>query len=164
MRLQHPDDELGGMLLLTLPQLVMHRVDQWSPLWPKAGDSPEEGTTPANSFAFPDILQRAADAENGNRDGGPPGSRPPPPELSAVSQRVREGQLEVLCLVEGIDPSTAMTLQARHSYTCDDLVFNAAFQRCVSRGTDGKCEIDFNAFHELVEQIPSGDMFVQSMP
>merc|ERR1711879_336941 len=31
MRLQHPDDELGGMLLPALPQLVVHRIDAWSP-------------------------------------------------------------------------------------------------------------------------------------
>eukprot|EP00946_MAST-07B_sp_MAST-7B-sp1_P003694 g3694.t1 len=30
MRLQHPDDELGGMLLLAVPQIVSHRIDHWS--------------------------------------------------------------------------------------------------------------------------------------
>ncbi len=33
MRLQAPDDELGGMLLLTTPFLVVHRIDEWSPLY-----------------------------------------------------------------------------------------------------------------------------------
>ena len=34
MRLNHPNDELGGMLLLCLPQLVVHEIDLWSPLYP----------------------------------------------------------------------------------------------------------------------------------
>merc|ERR1712226_227922 len=55
MRLQHPDDELGGMLLMALPQLIVHRIDDWSPLCPEEyrrrnGD----GRTPARSYCFPD--------------------------------------------------------------------------------------------------------------
>jgi len=34
MRLTHPNDELGGNLLMTLPSLVVHEIDQWSPLYP----------------------------------------------------------------------------------------------------------------------------------
>lgn len=34
MRLSHPDDSLGGMLLLMLPQLVVHELDATSPLMP----------------------------------------------------------------------------------------------------------------------------------
>lgn len=34
MRLNHPNDELGGMLLLCLPQLVVHEIDAHSPLMP----------------------------------------------------------------------------------------------------------------------------------
>eukprot|EP00928_Gymnodinium_smaydae_P086980 TRINITY_DN7134_c0_g4_i2.p1 TRINITY_DN7134_c0_g4~~TRINITY_DN7134_c0_g4_i2.p1 ORF type:complete len:515 (-),score=95.98 TRINITY_DN7134_c0_g4_i2:175-1665(-) len=160
MRLQHPDDDLGGMLFLTLPQLVIHRVDPWSPLWP--GEARRGKGTPANSCLFPDVPQRAIDAENGNRDGGEPNTRPDPPDLADVSRRVQADQLEILCIVEGIDPSTSMTLQCRHSYTCDDVVFNAAFQRCVSRAEDGTCEIDFDCFHELVQKDAVGDM-VQSL-
>ena len=32
MRLQHPDDELGGMLMMNLPNIVVHALDAWSPL------------------------------------------------------------------------------------------------------------------------------------
>jgi len=38
MRLQHPDDELGGMLLLNLPNIVVHTMDNWSPLVPHPMD------------------------------------------------------------------------------------------------------------------------------
>uniref|UniRef100_A0A6U9CWQ7 Inward rectifier potassium channel C-terminal domain-containing protein n=1 Tax=Zooxanthella nutricula TaxID=1333877 RepID=A0A6U9CWQ7_9DINO len=163
MRLQHPDDDLGAMLLLTLPQLIVHRVDLWSPLWPETDRRPCIGT-PQSCFNFPDVPQRGADAENGNREPGPAGSAPVAPSVQDVGRRLRDGQLEVICIVEGIDPSTSMTCQARYSYTCDDVVFDADFQTCVSRAADGKCEIDFNAFHELVNRDPNCDMAVQTMP
>jgi hypothetical protein len=34
MRLNHPNDELGGMLLMCLPQEVVHELDAWSPMMP----------------------------------------------------------------------------------------------------------------------------------
>merc|ERR1719230_367793 len=34
MCLQQPDDDKGGMLLTALPNLVVHRIDGWSPLAP----------------------------------------------------------------------------------------------------------------------------------
>ena len=48
MRLSHPNDELGGMLLLCLPQLVVHELDDSSPLvpplsWRLPTGSEEEG-------------------------------------------------------------------------------------------------------------------------
>ena len=33
-------------------------------------------------------------------------------------------QLEVVCLIEGIDGVTSDTTQARHSYTVDEVFFN----------------------------------------
>eukprot|EP00406_Dinophysis_acuminata_P067221 CAMPEP_0179292298 /NCGR_PEP_ID=MMETSP0797-20121207/42786_1 /TAXON_ID=47934 /ORGANISM="Dinophysis acuminata, Strain DAEP01" /LENGTH=470 /DNA_ID=CAMNT_0021001411 /DNA_START=32 /DNA_END=1441 /DNA_ORIENTATION=+ len=163
MRVQHPDDELGGMLLPALPQLVVHRVDPWSPLWPPDYNPPRpEVGTPANSFRFPEVPQRAADGENGNRDihfgnhrhnlnHETAWSHPWQNALDelSISEHLGDTQLEFLCILEGIDPSTSATLQCRHSYTCDDIVFNAGFQKCVHRAPDGTCEVDFGAFHEL---------------
>lgn len=169
MRLQHPDDELGGMLLMALPQLVVHRIDDWSPLCPEeyrrcSGD----GRTPAGSFAFPDILQRSADGENGNRDANlqanqPSASSPHKIDPACVLRHIGSKELEVIVLVEGIDPTTSSTLQARHSYNYDDIVCNASFQRCVQQTDDGACEIDFDAFHELVPHDEDKELVVQSM-
>jgi len=36
MRLTNPNDELGGMLFLATPQVVSHRIDLWSPMFPAA--------------------------------------------------------------------------------------------------------------------------------
>lgn len=64
MRLQHPDDELGGMLLLTVPNVVVHRLDAWSPLVPttllehcnQIGKVKEDDSSSA--YRFPDVQQR----------------------------------------------------------------------------------------------------------
>lgn len=148
MRLQHPDDELGGTLLLALPQLIVHRIDQWSPLCPQEHRTCD-GSTPANAFHFPDVPQRAADSENGNRDPGPVDSTPEKASIARVAKHLAEAKCEILCFVEGVDPTTSGTLQARHSYACDDIVFNATFKRCVQGSLDGTCEINFDHYHEL---------------
>ena len=79
MRLQHPDDELGGMLMMNLPNVVVHAMDAWSPLVPNPVDQrlwrdPEaprtetnEAYDPAADGRFPDPLQRHVDCDQGNR-------------------------------------------------------------------------------------------------
>mgnify|MGYP001994956134 FL=1 len=88
MRLEKPDDEMGAMLFLSLPSLVVHRLDAWSPLVPpdwwveayyrrKRGDAPRKTSVvdDAASFAdfaeyayrYPAPLRRASDAEAGYR-------------------------------------------------------------------------------------------------
>eukprot|EP00747_Dinoflagellata_sp_TGD_P103728 gnl/TRDRNA2_/TRDRNA2_169058_c0_seq1.p1 gnl/TRDRNA2_/TRDRNA2_169058_c0~~gnl/TRDRNA2_/TRDRNA2_169058_c0_seq1.p1 ORF type:complete len:447 (-),score=62.34 gnl/TRDRNA2_/TRDRNA2_169058_c0_seq1:145-1485(-) len=150
MRLQLPDDELGGMLLPIMPQLIVHRIDAWSPLYPAAAGGQREGCTPADSYRFPEIPQRAADGENGNREVHP-SRRHEQVGLAELAQHIARSEFEVISLVEGIDPGSSNSLQARHSYACEDIVFNATFVRCVSRAVDGACEIHFEDFHKLVE-------------
>jgi len=163
MRLQHPDDELGGMLLLALPQLVVHRIDAWSPLCP-----PEyrtcPGNNPATGFTNPwDVVQRAHDVDNGSRDVAAGTARPGSPSLQEVAAYLTEAQMEVICLVEGIEPATSGTLQAQCSYMVEDVAFNASFQRCVSRSPDGTCQVDLDAFHDLTSDT-GNVMHVQSLP
>ncbi|GAB5359980.1 hypothetical protein AAMO2058_000588300 [Amorphochlora amoebiformis] len=77
MRLQIPDDELGGFLFMGLPSLVVHRIDAWSPLAPLVMDRDSKfggcGNTKArncrNSHRFPEILMRAGDVDAGEREG-----------------------------------------------------------------------------------------------
>lgn len=70
MRIQHPDDDLGGMLLLALPSVVVHRMDAWSPLLrPKSAETCGLHHNPARGYLFPEPLCREADAQSGDRDG-----------------------------------------------------------------------------------------------
>jgi len=76
MRLQNPNDELGGVLFLSVPCTVVHCIDQWSPLmpdsavretWENANDDFVHNAS--NRYVFPGIVLREADAECGDRTG-----------------------------------------------------------------------------------------------
>ena len=182
MRIQHPNDELGAMLLLTVPNIVVHRLDAWSPLVPTSllehcAEICDGAAT--DSYRFPAVVQRQADTDAKSREsdapevracvwggvarrdisngGGlvleahlphhdltatptppPPSRQPPPPSLSSQAARtldellgkeggqwhgramidfLRETETEVVVVLEGINPITSATIQARYSYT-----------------------------------------------
>lgn len=72
MRLQHPNDELGGYLLLNLPNIIVHRIDGWSPLMPPemARDSRSNRAHDKRcDFTFPTVLLREVDTEVGSKFG-----------------------------------------------------------------------------------------------
>lgn len=233
MRLQHPDDELGGMLMMNLPNIVVHALDAWSPLVPHPVDlrlwrdpgtprtEEEEAYNPAADCRFPDVLQRHIDCDQGNRthitcefcgesfwarrqlerhmeycavaertaghdlslmcktcgeqftsaqglrrhiatsetcESAPEGwagdddeeSRSYSRAMHKVGGRqesvggdsahesrelieawLHDTQAEIIVLVEGIDATTSSTIQARHSYTCSEIVWDATFAQTV---------------------------------
>ncbi|CAK4149075.1 unnamed protein product [Aphanomyces euteiches] len=150
MRLQQPDDDVGPYLLMAMPQLIVHRIDQWSPLFP-----PE--CLPASSYnattmpAFPDPLQRAVDHDTGNRDYDSTAPLPKTPTREQIERHFRRTNMEVLVILEGEDSTTSNTAQARHSYQLGDIVWDHTFVPCVKRHpvTNGVW-IDFDVFHDLV--------------
>ena len=162
MRVQQPDDDVGATLLMALPQVVVHRIDQWSPLFPPeclpkgdAGDAATNARFPATLPCFPDPLQRMVDIENGNRDSQAAERGLPTlaaPTRTQVATHLRRSELEVIVVLEGIDGSTSNTMQARHSYTDEDMAWDATFVNCVTKQPDtggGGVRIDFDRFHML---------------
>ncbi|KAL4175422.1 hypothetical protein KRP22_000388 [Phytophthora ramorum] len=150
MRIQHPDDDLGGMLLLALPSVVVHRMDAWSPLLrPKSAETCGQHHNPARGYLFPEPLCREADAQSGDRDGAVNVNQTTNPQYWA------ESQLEVVVLVEGIDAVTSATIQVRHSYKAEDIVFNHRHVNCVDVDPEtGGAVIDFRRFHETKPVSP----------
>ena len=60
----NPNDELGGMLFMATPQVVSHRIDRWSPMFPPAArlrtsDDAHDG----DAYHFPGLVFREADRE-----------------------------------------------------------------------------------------------------
>ncbi|KAF1322507.1 Inward rectifier k channel protein, partial [Globisporangium splendens] len=153
MRVQQPDDDTGAMLLMVLPQVVVHRIDPWSPLFPPEC-LPDDGHYPNVCPSFPDPSQRIIDMENGNRDGLGNGAQLPykQPTRSQIINHLRNSELEVIAVLEGIDASTSNTMQARYSYTDEDVVWDMMFENCVSKTLDG-VHINFNKFH-LLRPVP----------
>jgi potassium inwardly-rectifying channel subfamily J len=271
MRLQHPDDDKGAMMLTTLPQQIVHRIDHWSPLSPswdnieqqrraQAGQRRQGSSSDPSSFAnlskdkvfqsakesplspqpgfwgsdtWIEVPQRQIDCDQGSRDscvctvcgesfqslellrrhteyqaaqdeasGAPAelrhrawtledfqswgwtlveecssrvlgGSGPGSVASASLSSGVevaligpsreeiqnfitQQAHIEVLVLVEGIEPTTSSTIQARHSYLFpEDVAWNMKYVDCLRPGTaDRPCAVDLSFFHELMPYEP----------
>ncbi|CAJ1387213.1 unnamed protein product [Effrenium voratum] len=64
MRLLQPDDELGATLLLSMPSIVVHRIDAWSPLAPHRPDYHHQigmGAFPPQTRTQPDVLRERSE-------------------------------------------------------------------------------------------------------
>jgi hypothetical protein len=63
----------------------------------------------------------------------------------------KECNLEILVIVEGIDPMMSGTFQAMQSYSFDDLVFGGEFAPCMISDHDrGIAKVDLKRFHKIV--------------
>lgn len=80
------------------------------------------------------------------------------PSAAVEEERIlrfwRESEMELLCMIEGIDSVSSDTTQARHSYTVDDLVVGETFVPCTKRAANGACIVEFDLFHDTE---PSSD-------
>ena len=229
MRLNHPNDELGGysflhllysfsfdygaligMLLLCLPQMVVHEIDLWSPLYPPPvwrskndqirrwkspllahplnyphnftntthtnGDSMESHqgynslhqniyplsgggyagrddwigseVFPGGSRRFAGVLSPYATAgnqENANGEGA--GYQE---EKEMIQAYMQDRRVEIVVVVEGLDPATGGAVQARHSYTLDEVLWDRKYAGCVHEDESGAAVIDFSRFHDTL--------------
>eukprot|EP00047_Mylnosiga_fluctuans_P018144 m.67467 g.67467 ORF g.67467 m.67467 type:complete len:443 (+) comp7453_c0_seq2:36-1364(+) len=173
MKLNHPNDDLGGMIILNVPCMVVHRVDAWSPLLPPQTGPRPRGQGVSNSFRFPEVLQRAYDFETGGRGIGtipgepiteddiaegaaqgrlPGGGVVLDPE--AVRQYWRDCKLEIAVFVEGIDAVTSSSFQKRHSFTADDIEWDRAFVSLVHEDANGGCVVDYDSLHTTRPLLP----------
>ena len=76
-------------------------------------------------------------------------------ERHMVQRYMRDRQIEIIVIVEGVDAATGGNVQARHSYTSDELEWDKSFQCCVFKDPkDGCPTIDFSLFHELLDVPP----------
>mmetsp|Transcript_22066 Transcript_22066/g.70468 ORF Transcript_22066/g.70468 Transcript_22066/m.70468 type:complete len:452 (+) Transcript_22066:412-1767(+) len=179
MRLVQPDDELGGMLFMSLPSMIVHPVDAFSPLRPrgsgafehaqsaeaggaaKPGQQLDEGEVrgvqssahdPSSAYEFPDVLQRDCDLANGNRErkSAPPPRPDPQEEEDAIRDYLEAHKVEIVAVVEGIDAVTSDTIQARHSYCPRDILWHHDFVPCTFEGASGEAVLDFSQFHRTV--------------
>jgi len=67
--------------------------------------------------------------------------------------------IEIICVVEGIEPITSGTFQALQSYTLGEIVFNGSFKRCLDV-KDDEFVVDLDAFHEIFITSPSTNIDV----
>jgi hypothetical protein len=94
------------------------------------------------------------------------------PTQADFSDYFRKSELEIVVIVEGVDPVTANTVQKRHSYTVDDIVWGMRPAQCVFRSQlnaagdmelNGKASapdrplMHFPSFRSSVEGEEAGD-------
>lgn len=79
--------------------------------------------------------------------------------LALVKQHMINCNAEVLLLLEGVDPTTSSTVQARQSYTVDDICWDATFVPCARRQPHGGIRIDFDKLHAV---LPLGSLLPAS--
>ena len=234
VRLTSPNDELGGTLFLATPQLVSHRIDRWSPLYP-----PSAFTTPSRSpglapptFAapqgrgsdhalswlrsrpiLPGLVLREDDVDASEMieaavaerqaiweahptlpHGGSASQVATPPSQAgaqlglsssrpedrqpyqgfgadyeslesmreAIRRHLSESELELIVLVEAIDPFSSNTFQAVHSYMSSDIVFDSRFAPTMKVSENGQANLAWEAFHELRDAPFNSRQFVAS--
>lgn len=59
-------------------------------------------------------------------------------EKRDIIQFMQETRLEVVVLIEGVDPLTSHTVQAFHSYKAEDIEWDHFFLPCTLLDKDGK--------------------------
>eukprot|EP00425_Heterocapsa_triquetra_P041265 CAMPEP_0195080700 /NCGR_PEP_ID=MMETSP0448-20130528/22355_1 /TAXON_ID=66468 /ORGANISM="Heterocapsa triquestra, Strain CCMP 448" /LENGTH=469 /DNA_ID=CAMNT_0040113673 /DNA_START=30 /DNA_END=1436 /DNA_ORIENTATION=+ len=113
----------NGVFFFGLPTTVVHTIDWHSPF------APPQPTEPGSAASR---MPASTPTE------GP--ARPPP---DAVREHLQTRPfLEVVVLLGGIEDSSSSSVEARHSYTLDDMYWDRMFLDCVSIDEDGYHEID----------------------
>jgi hypothetical protein len=241
MRINHPDDELGGMILMCMPQIVVHELDASSPLMPPprwiqhsktltgkdfiakptervwnpptydfalstATCKETNGVYDAqalNDLAFPsvsvrnphlsslkndslnnvesnglkmfseyfsrhfssrdedelDVLDEAPDLHIGEDTGDNIELPKQQEEREMIHDYMRDRQMEIIAVVEGIDSATGGVVQSRHSYVSSEIKWNKTFVPCAYEDDEeGVAVIDFSDFHKL-ETVYSDSSF-----
>jgi inward rectifier potassium channel len=92
-------------LVFALTWLVMHRIDEASPLY----------GVDANAF--------------------------------------QAGTDELVVLLTGTDASVIQPVHARHAYTASQIMFDHDFADVVGTGDDGRNQIDYRRFHDVVPRV-----------
>lgn len=229
MRVTRPDDRTGSKLWLSVPCLVMHEIDMWSPLAPASVAKPPGNPFTAAPTLFPQPPQRAVDGRAGNanqaacfvcglafsteaglrrhveymsleeeaqgidegmahrgvdlreishpvisrnqarkvhmdsaseKDEGDLGFDVVEAEQvrDEIKARLESKKIEVIVIIEGMDPNTSQWVQARHSYMLEDIEFDMQHAPCMATNDQGKARVNLSEFHNLV---PTGCVNVE---
>ena len=133
--------DLGGeseKILLVTPQIICHPIDGDSPLETLSKKQLEALSNPDR----PDLQN--LNSENNNND----------------SDEEPFENFEIIVVLEGQVESTGMTMQARISYTPNEIKWGKNFANILETGDSPGYKVNFSKFHNLVE--PKNDTEAES--
>lgn len=70
----------------------------------------------------------------------------------AVEINLATKWLEIIVVLEGDEPITGACVEARNSYSVDDILFDQTFAPCVTQMPEGGAQVDYKFFHKLVSK------------
>jgi len=83
----------------------------------------------------------------------PPAGMPTKMVRQILDKRLKRERMEIVCILEGTDASTSSTVQARHSYTSYDIVWDHDFEPCTFADQEsGSLVVNFAKFHNTVPE------------
>eukprot|EP00977_Amphora_coffeiformis_P011809 scaffold2897_cov178-Amphora_coffeaeformis.AAC.14 len=151
-------------VLMSLPQVLVHCLDEKSPMTQPDEWYDENGTCHKASRLLKNNNDEAV-SESPREENIKASSHALETDETAVF--LRDRQAEIVVLVEGTDELTGAAIQARHSYNVHDLAWNHALAPCIfpyeeerhntrqsnwfwkPKRTSPTCVVDFHAFHGL---------------
>lgn len=74
------------------------------------------------------------------------------PLAGATPELLAEWDAEIVVSVVGIDETLSQTVHARWSYVASEIVWNRQFADVLSTLPDGRRQIDYTKFHELLDE------------
>lgn len=153
-------------IMMSLPQVLVHRMDASSPLvpdqeWYDINGSRHSGVK--RTFERDESMHGANNTEVDDREFVQ--------ETKTIESFLVDREAEIVLLLEGTDEFTGTAIQTRHSYTCDELAWNHRFRPCTfpfdaegpeevfgsptgrrrrRRGEPPVCVVDFARFHQTL--------------
>eukprot|EP01083_Nonionella_stella_P284637 969042_1 len=112
-------------------------------------------------FCFPTTAQHIMRPDIVGEDRSPllPLNLPPNLSISEFRRKITshwlDVSMEIIVLVEGVDPATSCSVQAQHSYVPSEVKWNSKLKKCVSMNSHGACCIDFDLFHGICNAATS---------
>ena len=72
------------------------------------------------------------------------------PLFRATAESLAAHEAEIIVSLTGLDETFSQTVHARHSYVAEEIVWGARFVDVLSRTPDGRRQVDYTHFHDVV--------------
>jgi inward rectifier potassium channel len=72
------------------------------------------------------------------------------PLFGATQDILRDNETEIIVSLTGLDETMSQTIHARYSYISDEIACNYTFEDVLRRTEDGRLEIHYHLFHNIV--------------